>query len=80
MPLKCRLCTIIIGEGYYNTAPYYLKIKGEDTPFCLECYKEMLPMSGWARIREIVKEDYIRLVGDLEDEEEKKENTSPETN
>ncbi len=65
--LRCRLCTIFIGEGYYNREPRYLKIKGEDTPFCEACYKDLLSMSGWDRIREIAKEDYIRMVGD-EDE------------
>ena len=34
-------------------------------------------MSGWDRIREIAREDYIRLSGD---EEEETENTPTETN
>lgn len=70
MPTRCRLCTIIIGEGYYNLDPYYIKIKGEDTPFCRECYHELLPMSGWDRIREIAREDYIRLTGEEDEETE----------
>ena len=70
MPVHCRLCTIFIGEGYYNLDPYYLKIKGEKVPFCQECYKELKVMSGWDRIREIAREDYIRLSGDEEEDTE----------